>query len=142
MEAEREEKLRWLSRGKPLRLRLIGLQAERMELISRADYGGMSSGTGQSHTNRNGTESKYLALIETEMELNAVRKELDKVEAEIRDAISAVQNPLYQMYLRMRFLAYKTERQIANDTGYSFSHIDNHVRKKAIDSVKMIGNDG
>lgn len=141
MKTERAMKTEWLSRGKDLRLRLIGLQAERMERLSRADYGGIPSGSGPS-CDRNGTESKYLALVETETELKIVRTELDKVEAEIRDAISAVHNPLYQAFLRMRFLAYKTERQIAKETGYSFNYIDNHVRKKSIDAIKMVGNDG
>lgn len=142
MKTERTMKTEWLSRGKDLRLRLIGLQAERMERLSRADYGGISSGSVQSCSNRNGMESKYLALVETETELKIVRTELDKVEAEIRDAIAAVKNPLYQTFLRMRFLAYKTERQIAKETGYSFNYIDNHVRKKSIDAIKMVGNDG
>ena len=67
----------------------------------------------------------------------AVQTELDRVEAEIRAAIEQVHNPLYQTYLRMRFLAYKSERQIAKETGYEVTYIDSHVRKKAIDSVKM-----
>lgn len=141
MKNERELKLEWLSRSKPLRLRLIGLRAERAERLSRADYGGISYGERCGHSG-NGTELKYAALAETDAELNAVQKELDSVEAEIRAAIEEVQNPLYQMYLRMRFLAYKTERQIAAETGYSFHYIDNVVRKKAIDFVKIVGNSG
>ncbi len=140
MKNERELKLEWLSRSKPLRLRLIGLRAERAERLSRADYGGISYGERCGHSG-NGTELKYAALAETDAELNAVQKELDSVEAEIRAAIEEVQNPLYQMYLRMRFLAYKTERQIAEETGYKFKYIDTHIRQKAIDSVKIGGNE-
>lgn len=140
MNTERELKLEWLSRSKPLRLRLIGLKAERQERLSRADYAGISHNDAHGGGG-NGTEGKYLALVETEAELNAVQKELDRVEAEIRAAIEQVQNPLYQMYLRMRFLAYKTERQIAKETGYKFKYIDTHIRPKAIDSVKMGGNE-
>lgn len=135
MKTERELKLEWLSRSRPLRLRLIGLKAERQERLSRADYAGISYSDTHGGSG-NGTEGKYLALVETEAELNAVQQELDRVEAEIRAAIEQVQNPLYQMYLRMRFLAYKSERQIASEINYSFQYINGDVRKKAIDSVK------
>lgn len=135
MNTERELKLEWLSRSKPLRLRLIGLKAERQERLSRADYSGISHNDAHGGGG-NGTEGKYLALAETEAELNAVQKELDRVEAEIRAAIEQVRNPIYQAYLRMRFLAYKSERQIAAELNYSFQYINGDVRKKAIDSIK------
>ena len=138
MNTERELKLEWLSRSKPLRLRLIGLKAERQERLSRADYAGISNNDARGGGG-NGTEGKYLALAETEAELNAVQKELDRVEAEIRAAIEQVRNPIYQAYLRMRFLAYKSERQIAVETGYSKASIDGHIRRKAIDAVKLNG---
>lgn len=140
MKTERETKLEWLSRSKPLRLRLIGLKAERQERLSRADYAGISR-TDVHGSSGNGTEGKYLALVETEAELQSVQRELDRVEAEIRSAIEQVQNPLYQMYLRMRFLAYKTERQIAEETGYKFKYIDAHIRPKSIDAIKMGANE-
>ena len=136
MKTEREIKLEWLSRSKPLRLRLISLKAERQERLSRADYAGISHSDAHGGSG-NGTEGKYLALVETEAELNAVQRELDRVEAEIRAAIERVQNPIYQAYLRMRFLAYKSERQIAAETNYSLPYINGTVRKKAVDSVKI-----
>lgn len=136
MKTEREMKTEWLSRSRPLRLRLIGLRAEHLERLSRADYAGISNSDAH-RGGGNGTERKYLSLAETEAELMAVQTELDRVEAEIRAAIEQVHNPLYQTYLRMRFLAYKSERQIAKETGYEVTYIDSHVRKKAIDSVKM-----
>ena len=139
MNTERELKLEWLSRSKPLRLRLIGLKAERQERLSRADYAGISHNDAHGGGG-NGTEGKYLALVETEAELNAVQKELDRVEAEIRTAIEQVRNPIYQAYLRMRFLAYKSERQIAVETNYSPQYIGSVVRKKAIDSVNIPAN--
>lgn len=137
MKTERELKLEWLSRSKPLRLRLIGLRAERQERLSRADYAGIGYGERFGGKGGNGMEGKYLALVETEAELDAVQRELDRVEAEIREAIEQVQNPIYQAYLRMRFLAYKSERQIAAETNYSLPYINGTVRKKAVDSVKI-----
>lgn len=139
MKTEREIKLEWLSRSKPLRMRLISLKAERQERLSRADYAGISHSDAHGGSG-NGTEGKYLALVETEAELNAVQRELDRVEAEIRAAIERVQNPIYQAYLRMRFLAYKSERQIAAETNYSSQYIGSVVRKKAIDSVNIPAN--
>ena len=139
MKSERELKIEWLSRSKPLRLRLIGLRAEHMERLSRADYGGISHSDAHGGSG-NGTERKYIALAETEAELLTVRQELDRVEAEIRAAIERVQNPIYQAYLRMRFLAYKSERQIAAETNYSSQYIGSVVRKKAIDSVNIPAN--
>lgn len=141
MKTEREIKLEWLSRSKPLRLRLIGLKAERAERLSRADYGGISYGERCGHSG-NGTELKYAALAETEEEIAEVQRDLEHIEAEIRYAVEQVQSPICQTYLRMRFLAYKSERQIAAETGYSFHYIDNVVRKKAIDFVKIVGNSG
>lgn len=137
MKTERELKLEWLSRSKPLRLRLIGLRAERQERLSRADYAGIGYGERSGGKGWNGMEGKYLALVETEAELDAVQRELDRVEAEIREAIEQVQNPIYQAYLRMRFLAYKSERQIAVEINYSLPYINGTVRKKAVDSVKI-----
>lgn len=139
MKTEREIKLEWLSRSKPLRLRLISLKAERQERLSRADYAGILHSDAHGGSG-NGTEGKYLALVETEAELNAVQRELDRVEAEIRAAIERVQNPIYQAYLRMRFLAYKSERQIAAETNYSSQYIGSVVRKKSIDSVNIPAN--
>jgi hypothetical protein len=138
LKSEREIKIEWLSRSKPLRLRLIGLRAEHMERLSRADYGGIAHCDARGG-GCNGTERKYIALAETEAELLTVRQELDRVEAEIREAIEQVHNPVYQTYLRMRFLAYKSESQIAAETGYSRESIDGHIRRKSIDAVKLNG---
>jgi hypothetical protein len=138
MKSEREMKVEWLSRSRPLRLRLIGLQAERAERLSRADYAGTAHSDARG-SGGNGTERKYIALVETEAELLTVRKELDRVESEIREAIELVRNPVYQTYLRMRFLAYKSERQIAEETGYSIASIDGHIRRKSIDAIKING---
>ena len=137
---DRNLKLNWLSRGRVLRTRLVGLQAEVAELRSRADYAGISSG-GSGSGSGNGSERKFLALIEAEAELAAVRQELERTEAEIRTAIAQVEVPIYQTYLRMRFLAYRSGREIAAETKYSETYIDSHVRKKAVDSVKMPAND-
>lgn len=137
MNSEREAKIKWLSRGKPLRMRLIGLRAEHLERLSRADYTSIGSGNGHGRNSRNATESKYIAIVETEAEMLVVQKELNKIEAEIRDTIAQVRNPVYQTYLRMRFLAYQPERQIAAEMGYCFTYVDSHIRKKAIDAVKM-----
>lgn len=141
MKNERELKLEWLSRSKPLRLRLIGLRAERAERLSRADYGGISYGERCGHSG-NGTELKYAALAETDAEIAQVQKELDCIEAEIRAAVEQVQSPICQTYLRMRFLAYKSERQIAAETGYSFQYIDGIVRRKSFDAVKIPAKNG
>lgn len=136
MKTEREIKLEWLSRSKPLRLRLIGLRAERQERLSRADYAGISHSDAHGGSG-NGTEGKYLALVETEAELSAVQQELDRVESEIRAAIEQVHRPIYQTYLRMRFLAYKTERQISEETGYSLEYVKGYIHRGAIDSIKL-----
>lgn len=136
MKTEREIKIEWLSRSKPLRLRLIGLRAEHMERLSRADYGGIAHCDARGGGG-NGTERKYIALAETEAELLTVRQELDRVEAEIRAAIEQVHRPIYQTYLRMRFLAYKTERQISEETGYSLESVKGYIHRGAIDSIKL-----
>ena len=140
MKSERELKAEWLSRSEPLRLRLIGLRAERMERLSRADYGGIRYGDRTGGRSGNGIEQKYAALAETDAEITELQRELDRIEAEIRAAIDEIKNPLYQTYLRMRFLAYKTERQIAFETNYSPGYIGSVVRKKSIDSVKIPAN--
>lgn len=137
LKTERELKLEWLNRSKPLRLRLIGLRAERQERLSRADYAGIGYGERSVGKGGNGMEGKYLALVETEAELDAVQRELDRLEAEIREAIEQVHRPIYQTYLRMRFLAYKTERQIAEETGYSLESVKGYIHRGAIDSIKL-----
>lgn len=139
MKTEREQKLEWLSRGRPLRTRLVGLRAERQERLSRADYAGISYG-GSSGGSGNSTERRLDALAETEAEIAEVEQELERVEAEIRAAIEQIHTPIYQTYLRMRFLAYKSERQIAEETNYSFPYIDSVVRKKAISAINIPAN--
>lgn len=139
LKSERELKIEWLSRSKPLRIQLIGLYAERMERRSRAEYAGISYGGERGGQSGNTTDYKYVALAETEAEITEVKKELDRVEAEIRAAISQVNNPIYQTYLRMRFLAYKSEKQIAKETGYSIESIDGYIRRNSLDAVKVNG---
>jgi hypothetical protein len=136
MKEERQEKIAWLERGKFLHLRLIGLRAEYHERLSRSDYAGipMSDAKGGSD---NGTERKFLSLAETEQELNNVWNELERVEAEIREAIGQVSDPLCQTYLRMRFLAYRSERQIAKEINYSLDHVRGKVHRNAIDMLKI-----
>lgn len=142
MKSERELKVEWLSRSKPLRLQLISLKAVRLERLSRADYGGITYGERNGHGSGNSTETKYAAIAETDAEITEVERELLKIESEIGSAIDAVPSPVCQAYLRMRFLAYSSERKIADELGYSLHYIDNVVRKKAIDSVKIVGNSG
>ena len=135
---EREIKTQWLGRGRPLRLRLIGLYAERAERRSRAEYAGIRyDGTGGSPGNA--TERRLDALSVTEAEIMSAERELATVEAELREAIEQVHRPLFQTYLRMRFLGYRTEPQIAEETGYSIEHIDGYIRRCAIDAVKING---
>lgn len=107
-----------------------------MERLSRADYGGIAHCDARGGGG-NGTERKYIALAETEADLLTVRQELDRVEAEIRAAIEQVHRPIYQTYLRMRFLAYKTERQISEETGYSLESVKGYIHRGAIDSIKL-----
>ena len=137
MKSEREIKLEWLSRGKPLRLKLIGLYAERMERVSRAEYAGISYGEHSGRSSTNGTESKLAAIETVDAEIAAIEAEQKRIEAEIRAAIEQVRTPIYQTYLRMRFLAYKTEPQIAEETGYSIEHIKGYVKRKALDAIKV-----
>lgn len=135
---DREIKTQWLGRGRPLRLRLIGLYAERAERRSRAEYAGIRY-DGTSGTSGNATEHRLDALSVTEAEIMAVERELATVEAEIRAAIEQVHRPLLQTYLRMRFLGYQSETTIAKETGYSIEHIDGYIRRCAIDAVKING---
>ena len=133
---DREIKTQWLGRGRPLRLRLIGLYAERAERRSRAEYAGIRyDGTGGA--SGNATERRLDALAVTEAEIMSVERELATVEAEIRAAIEQVHRPLFQTYLRMRFLGYRTEPQIAAETGYSLEHIHGYIRRGALDSVQF-----
>jgi len=134
---EREQKLIWLSRGRNLRTKLIGLYAERQERISRAEYAGISYDSISGQHSGNGTEQKFTAISEIDDEIQDAEQELTAIESEIREAIAQVHRPLYQTYLRMRFLGYKTETQIAQETKYSLAHIQNYVRKNSIDSVKI-----
>lgn len=138
VKSERELKADWLSRSKPLRLRLISLKAVRLERLSRADYGGISySGERTGGSGGNSTERKIAALTETNAEIAEIEKQLEKIEAEISDAIDKVRSPLCQTYLRMRFLAYKSEHQIAHETNYTYTYINGTIRKKALDLVNI-----
>jgi len=138
MLTDREIKTQWLGRGRPLRLRLIGLYAERAERRSRAEYAGIRY-DGMGGSSGNATERRLDALSVTEAEIASVERELAEVEAEIRAAIEQVHRPLFQTYLRMRFLGYQSETTIAKETGYSIEHIDGYIRRCAIDAVKING---
>lgn len=140
MKTEREQKLEWLSRGRPLRLKLIGLYAERRERISRAEYAGISYDGMRGQSSGNGTERKLAAIEEIDEEISAAESELSQVEGEIREEIERIRQPIYQAYLRMRFLGYTPERKIAEETGYAMSYIGSVVRKKSIDAVKIPAN--
>ena len=56
-----------------------------------------------------------------------------------QDERRQVHRPLFQTYLRMRFLGYQSETTIAKETGYSIEHIDGYIRRCAIDAVKING---
>ena len=106
------------------------------ERRSRAEYAGIRyDGTGGS--SGNATERRLDALSVTEAEIASVERELATVEAEIRAAIEQVHRPLFQTYLRMRFLGYRTEPQIAEEIGYSISHVKGYIRLGALDAVKL-----
>lgn len=137
---DREQKLQWLSRGRYIRTKLIGLYAERQERISRAEYAGISYDANSGQHSGNATEIKITAITEIEEEIQIAEQELSETESEIRQAIASVHCPLYQTYLRMRFLGYKTERQIAQETKYSIEYIKGHVHRKSIESIKMTQN--
>lgn len=134
---DRETKLLWLNRGRTIRTKLIGLYAERQERIARAEYSGISYSTSRQHSG-NASERKILSVAEIEDEIKVTESELEQVESEIRQAIAEVHRPIYQTYLRMRFLGYKSERQIANETNYSLHYIQNHIRKESLDCVKNV----
>ena len=109
-----------------------------MRQSAGAEYAGIRyDGTGGSPGNA--TERRLDALSVTEAEIMSAERELATVEAEIREAIEQVHRPLFQTYLRMRFLGYRTEPQIAEETGYSIEHIDGYIRRCAIDAVKING---
>lgn len=137
---DREQKLLWLSRGRNLRTKLIGLYAERQERVSRAEYAGISYDSISGQHSGNSTEQKITAISEIDDEIKNTEHELTAIESEIREAIAQVHRPLYQTYLRMRFLGYKTESQIAQETKYSLEYIKGHVHRKSIDSLKMTQN--
>lgn len=137
MNSDRTMKLEWLSRGKAVRLKLIGLYAERQERLSRAEYAGIHYGERTGHSSGNSTESKIAAIAEVDAEIAVADAELKRIEDEIRLAIDQVRTPIYQTYLRMRFLGYKTEPQIAKETGYSIEHIKKHIKRRAVDAVKV-----
>jgi hypothetical protein len=134
---DREQKLVWLSRGRNLRTKLIGLYAERQERVSRAEYAGIAYDRISGQSSGNGTEAKLLSVQEINEEIRNTEQELSVIESQIREAIAQVHRPLYQTYLRMRFLGYKTESQIAQETKYSLEHIRGYVRKNAVDSIKI-----
>lgn len=136
---DREAKLIWLNRGRTIRTKLIGLYAERQERMARAEYAGISYGISGQHSG-NATERKILSVAEIEDEIRVTERELAQAESEIRQAIAEVHRPIYQTYLRMRFLGYKSERQIADETHYSVRYIQNHIRKESLDCVKMFPN--
>lgn len=137
MRTERELKVEWLSRSKLLRLRLISLKAVRLERLSRADYGGINYGERNGHGGGNSTEMKYAAISEIDAEITEIEREMSRIESEIAEVIDKVRNPKYQAYLRMRFLAYKTEQQIAVETNYTYGYINGTIRKKSLDAVKI-----
>lgn len=137
---DREQKLVWLSRGRNLRTKLIGLYAERQERVSRAEYAGIAYDRISGQPSGNGTEAKLLSVQEINEEIRNTEQELSVIESQIREAIAQVHRPLYQTYLRMRFLGYKTESQIAQETKYSLEYIKGHVHRKSIDSIKMTQN--
>lgn len=137
---ERDKKLEWLNRGKPIRIDLIGLRAEREEQRSRAEYSGISYDRIPGGGSSNSTQEKLDRLAEIEQEIRTRERELEQVETEIRAAISEIRNPVYRTYLRMRFLSYKTEPQIAKETNYSIESVNGYIRRNSLDCIKFTPN--
>ena len=137
MKTEREQKLEWLSRGRALRLHLIGLYAERQERLSRAEYAGVRFEGNHTAPHGNAAERRLEALETVEDEIRETELALERVEEEVREEICQVHRPVYQTYLRMRFLAYKSEPQIAKEIGYSLDSVKGYIHRGAIDSVQL-----
>lgn len=110
----------YLSRAFGLRRRIAAKEIHLEELRAQAehitaDLTGMPRGSGSSSP----VERIAVMIADLEWEIHMDWLDLIQYEGEIRRAIEAVEDPLAQQVLSLRYLSFKTWREIADLTHYS-----------------------
>ena len=110
----------YLSRAFGLRRRIAAKEIHLEELRAQAehitaDLTGMPRGSGSSSP----VERIAVMIADLEWEIHMDWLDLIQYEGEIRRTIEAVEDPLAQQVLSLRYLSFKTWREIADLTHYS-----------------------
>lgn len=132
---ENERAKTWLKRGYNCRICMKGKIAIKEERLANAEYSGIKYDKTNNNNNcNNSTENKNISVLEIDEEIKNLEKEHRTIDLEIKEAIDSIDNYTVRSVMDLRFRAYKTVQQIAKETNYSESRI-NQLLKQGVSEV-------
>lgn len=127
----------WLERGRGLDNDIKQIKEDKENALilacgSSVDYGNEKVQT----SSGNATERKFARYSELSQELDKKMAELERIKAEIRTSIDAVDDHLLHALLYARYINMKTWEQIAEDLGYSERWVRTGLHSRALQEMK------
>lgn len=130
---------RWLNRARGLDTEIRALMLERERLFNRATNAvSITDGERVQASQRNTSEDCYIAYAEYGCIIEERLKALYEVKSEIIQAIGELESNVFRQLLTLRYICFYTWERIAEEMNYSYVHVVNRLRKKALLEIKEI----
>lgn len=124
---------RWLSRARNLDKEVNALLRAKMEERDRLST--ITTSTADVRVRSSGDLHKFDRLIELENKIDEIIDRELAVKQEIIELIDKVQNRVYKTLLTDRYIRFLTWERIAVDMHYSYQHVADRLRIKALSVV-------
>ena len=113
-------------------------QVSRLHELATKATSTLSDMPGSATRNTHRMEDTIIKIIDLENEINKEIDRLIDLKTEMTRVISSVQNMEYQRLLELRYLCFRSWKQIADEMGYSKQHIF-RLHNEALEKVDIPG---
>ena len=113
-------------------------QVSRLHELATKATSTLSDMPGSATRNTHRMEDTIIKIIDLENEINKEIDRLVDLKTEMTRVISSVQNIEYQRLLELRYLCFRSWKQIADEMGYSKQHIF-RLHNDALEKVDIPG---
>ena len=113
-------------------------QVSRLHELATKATSTLSDMPGSATRNTHRMEDTIIKIIDLENEINKEIDRLVDLKTEMTRVISSVQNMEYQRLLELRYLCFRSWKQIADEMGYSKQHIF-RLHNDALEKVDIPG---
>ena len=113
-------------------------QVSRLHELATKATSTLSDMPGSATRNTHRMEDTIIKIIDLENEINKEIDRLVDLKTEMTRVISSVQNMEYQRLLELRYLCFRSWKQIADEMGYSKQHIF-RLHNEALEKVDIPG---